>query len=42
MTADVIEQAGDEHTASVRIEWTLRGSNVPHNLVFPTRQLAGL
>lgn len=33
---------GDEHTAQVSVEWTLLGSNVPHNLVFPTRQLRGL
>lgn len=38
----VVGQAmNDEHAASVRIEWTLNGSNVPHNLVYPVRQLRG-
>lgn len=42
-SVEVIEQmTGDEHAASVRVEWTLLGSNVPHNLVFPTRQLQEL
>lgn len=33
--------ASGEHEAHIRVEWTLRGSNVPYNLVFPTRRLRG-
>ena len=31
--------AGDEDRAAVEVRYTVRGSNLPHNLVFPTWRL---
>jgi phage baseplate assembly protein W len=41
-SVEVAEQPGaGEHESILLVTWTERGTNVPHNLVYPTRQLVG-